>query len=387
MKKVKPINNNKQTIRTLFASLFKNQAAIDGGRYQPWWIAVILFFVSTIVAVIPTMVVTGRARGSDVFKGPQYELDTGIVKFHQALETNAVDLAYRSNSEGEFELTDEGTSFIDAFPTTISISSLTGSIDIPFYSYSNLREKEITNTEGVSETVVVNFEYLRVYYTADVTASFISGDSPITPERALNNYLQNLSETSINVNNFPNESITSYVILGKTEMFMAVYNPNDMVEGANAIRSAEGNAAGITSEVVINDFYKISRDGGAITPTDADLVSKVIANWSNYVDTVNEPVRIQSFWILSGINFFLFFVLSLFIGIIFFITTRGKYNPNRDIRFFEAMRIGAWLLLTPALLTLVVGLFMPAYAQLIYIMTLGMRTVWMSMKSVQPPAK
>lgn len=386
MKKTKPINQNKQTVKMLFASLFKNEAAVNGGRYQPWWIAIILFFVSTIVAVIPTMVVTGRARGSDVFSGPQYDTDIGLVKFQQELEDKGVELAYRLN-DGVYELTNSGTAFSAAFTDTIGISAVATSVQIPYYSYNKPREKVITNSEGTSETVYVNFEYLRVYYTGEITATFLSGETTITPERALNNYLQRLSEVSINTNNLPNEKITSYVILGKTELFMAFYNPNEVTEGNKMVRSMEGTAAELTKEFTISNFHKVDVDGAAIAPTDRNLVGKTLENWSSFIDVANEPIRVRSFWALSGINFFLFFTLSLFIGIIYFITTRGKYNPNRDIRFLEAMRIGAWLLPAPALLTLVIGLFMPAYAQLIYIMTLGMRTVWMSMKSVQPPTK
>ncbi len=53
------------------------------------------------------------------------------------------------------------------------------------------------------------------------------------------------------------------------------------------------------------------------------------------------------------------------------------------------MQIGCWLLLSPALITLVVGSFLPQYAALIYVATLGMRSVWLTMKSLRPvqPAK
>ena len=46
----------RRTVRNLFASIIKNDAAIDGAKTAPWWIALILFFVGSFLPIIPIMV-------------------------------------------------------------------------------------------------------------------------------------------------------------------------------------------------------------------------------------------------------------------------------------------------------------------------------------------
>ena len=72
-------------------------------------------------------------------------------------------------------------------------------------------------------------------------------------------------------------------------------------------------------------------------------------------------------------------------GLVIYISTRGKNNINRDLKFGEAIRIGAWLLPTPpALLTLIVGLIMPNFFHMVFIMGIGLRSVWLTMRTLNP---
>jgi hypothetical protein len=64
-------------------------------------------------------------------------------------------------------------------------------------------------------------------------------------------------------------------------------------------------------------------------------------------------------------------------------------NPNRYLKFGESLKIGAWLLPAPALITLVLGFVLPVqyfqqYFPIIFIMTLGMRSVWLTMRTLNP---
>ena len=386
MKKIKVINKpKKNTLKLLLRSLIKNDAAVEGGRTQPWWIALVLFFASVIIAIVPTMIQVGQTKGSDVFKGAQYQTDVGLVKFNEALNTSGVDLVYREDINNGFVLRNEGVAFETVFTNTINLSSVTGSTNIPYFSFAQPRTITVTNTSGQQVSEVVSFEYLRVYFTGNITNQFVTNGAPVEPEVALASHLIGLTENSHIVD--PNSAVTSHVILGKQNLYFRVYNPIKVATGADYVRSSQGIFTGIKTSLTINSFNEETAKGDTILATDRDYVTKVVNNWSNLVDMTYGPVKTITFWTTTLINGAIYFVLSVFIGLIYFITTRGKFNPSRDIKFFEAIRIGAWLLPAPALITLVVGSFMPSYASLLYIMTLGMRTVWMSMKSVQPPTK
>ena len=79
--------------RRVISSLFNNRAAYDGGRQDKWWMAIILFFLSIIIAVIPIMVQVGQTNGSDLYKGGNlFHTEVGLRKFTDALEDNDVNL-------------------------------------------------------------------------------------------------------------------------------------------------------------------------------------------------------------------------------------------------------------------------------------------------------
>jgi hypothetical protein len=64
--------------------------------------------------------------------------------------------------------------------------------------------------------------------------------------------------------------------------------------------------------------------------------------------------------------------------------TRGKMNPNNTMRFGQTMKIGAWSLLSPALLTLIVSGIFPDLAGSAFVLLVGLRLMWLSSKYLRP---
>jgi len=67
-----------------------------------------------------------------------------------------------------------------------------------------------------------------------------------------------------------------------------------------------------------------------------------------------------------------------------FILTRGKRNPFRIYTFWETQKISYWASFTPSLLALIFGFIFTEYAVMIFVMLIGVRIMWMSMKSLKP---
>ena len=139
----------------------------------------------------------------------------------------------------------------------------------------------------------------------------------------------------------------------------------------------------------IRDFGKVSKDGVPLAKTDIDYTDKVMENFGHMQDLGYKEVKVRTVWFQTGIYAAIFSIIGLVMGLIIFISTRGKMNPNRDLKFGESLKIGAWLLPAPALITLVLGFVLPAqyfqqYFPMIFIMTLGMRSVWLTMRTLNP---
>jgi hypothetical protein len=71
-------------------------------------------------------------------------------------------------------------------------------------------------------------------------------------------------------------------------------------------------------------------------------------------------------------------------GFLMWILTRGKNNPNNYFTPWLTQKVEARLALSPAIITLIAGFFLVNQAPLIFILTLGLRVMWISMKELRP---
>jgi hypothetical protein len=76
--------------------------------------------------------------------------------------------------------------------------------------------------------------------------------------------------------------------------------------------------------------------------------------------------------------------MALLMSVVIFIMTRGKNNPNKHFRFSSTMKIGAWSLLSPAILTLVAGALFPEFAGTAFVLFVGLRLMWLSSRYLRP---
>lgn len=368
-------------VRTLIASLFNNTAAYNGGRQEKGWVAALLFVFSIVIALIPAMVFIGKTKGSDSLKGSLYHSDVAFVKFVEKLEEVNVDLTIVDDGNGNKVFSDKGSDFAAnvATKTYTIIDSVSNSADIPYYSFSQKMKVGVKDESGTIVITEIDFEYLRVYYTANIEGTFLRGGAMQRAESFLANRLLELKGDDAKNN------VTTHLIIGRDSLYMRLYNPTKIGDAANPAGRFEGRTNSLPLGLNIRDFGKKTVDGTTILSTDPTYSQKVVDNFAHMQDLAYRDVKVRSFWIQTGIYAVIFVVIGLVMGLIIFVSTRGKMNPYRDLKFFESMKVGAWLLPTPALITLLLGFILPAsYFQMIFIMTLGMRSVWLTMRTLSP---
>ena len=64
--------------------------------------------------------------------------------------------------------------------------------------------------------------------------------------------------------------------------------------------------------------------------------------------------------------------------------TRGKNNPNRIIKWYQCFLIAFYASLCPGLLTLVFGFILSGMEIMLYVLTFGVRVMWMSVRNLRP---
>lgn len=370
-KKTKAKSDRASTGRVLFASLFNNNAAVEGGRFRPWWIAVMLFFVSIIIATIPSVINVARTKGQDILNGDLYHTEVALAKFGQALEDKNIDLVYEDSGNGKFELTDKTNGWDTAFAENMIPLQDSAKVNVNFHYFSYKQTTLMTETVGKEVTrVEKEFEYLKVFYVGNLDNKvFVDSKSKIvTPYQMLQTHLGSLKE-----------DVTSYIIFDKKQVNFTLYNPINLSKSNKDPKSFTGRADDIKEVTSIKELTT------KVEATSPNYAVKVLDNYKALFNVLYEPVKVFQMLSVAAISSGFYALLSLLIGLVVFLITRGKYNANNDFTFFQSMRVGFWLLLAPAILTLIIGPFVgQQIGTMLFVMLVGMRSVWMSMKTLRP---
>ena len=84
-----------------------------------------------------------------------------------------------------------------------------------------------------------------------------------------------------------------------------------------------------------------------------------------------------------AVNYGIFFETKFAISKVFSILL--KHNAyNKTISFWQAMKLTAWTMISPAILGLGLGFLIKSFATAIFPLLLGIRAMWLTMKSFKP---
>ena len=364
-------STTKRTIRNVFASLISNDAAIEGAKTAPWWIAVLFLIIGTFLPIIPIMVNTSKTYGASFVSGYTYG-------YEQALAKTSLDLKLAGY---EFKVQDG--KLIETY---------------------NGEEQSKLWVEDKDLTPIASYEGLdnagNTYHAFD----FYYTDRPFSgSEKTVRNMIKNTIEkntyykgTTLKVSEATDEQkaaheaaktgtyTPSYLILYKDGLYSKIYK---YYTSSAAATSYEGM-----------DWKKLKIDTGLLemvtTVTDIaaapeslknlNYVSGVLANWKTVFNKGYLNQRVKTFWFNSGLYYGIYLLLGFFMGLLMFLLTRGKNNPNRNLNLWITVKISMWIDFTPGLLAMAVGFFYSPAAGIGYIALIGIRTMWLSMRQLNP---
>jgi len=342
-----------KTLKLIFQSLFSNGPIMEA-KNQPWYIALILFFVSILLATYPTFTQINNREGSNFLSGNTYSIENALVGFSETLEEEGVDLVVTKRDEADAkiaELVNQGTPWGSVFTNT-----LTAHPTFPFYQYS-----------------VNNQIRLRVFFQGDNNDDESTGD--------LVTALLDLPEG--------NPNIGSFLLLGRIAVYMHVYNPAALTantaSGRSYITAFSGTYDEVPPSTNLGNYVLRDVDGNTIIQNDLTLYTRVVFNnWLNFFDQSFAYQKSVLLLAQTGLTFVVNAIMALLMSLVIFIMTRGKNNPNKHFKFADTMKIGAWALLAPAILTLVAGALFPEFAGTAFVLFVGLRLMWLSSRYLRP---
>ena len=350
-----------KNFKLIMKSLINNDACIEGGRTKKWYFALIFIVLSLVLAILPIMVTSLQAQGSDFTNlSYLYNYDNAIVAFSDHLEDNNLSMVVSEDANGRFlDVNSTEWDAVQSGPKNI------------FKQYVHLNNDD-----------EIDFE---VYYTSAVGEEFVNYYTLVSENKSpLNGLPRDLDATARSI---------SYLIFGRDRMVGQLFQPGN----TTALSGVSGDYLNLElgldfkalATVVLNDVTyvtshdaKFSEVGGALL---AEQYRKdVISKWNVVYDDIYYNTKMttarDSTLIMLGVDALLIF----FMGLMIFILTRGKRNPFRIYTFWETQKISYWASFTPSLLALIFGFIFTEYAVMIFVMLIGVRIMWMSMKSLKP---
>ena len=348
-----------KNFKLIMKSLIKNDACIEGGRTKRWFFAIIFAVLSLVLAVLPIMVTSLQAQGSDFTAGNYlYNYDNAIVAFSDSLADNNLSMVVSEDANGRFLAVDK--SQWEA-------------------AYTANAYKQYVHLNNDSK---VDFE---VYYTEAVGQEFVDYYTLVSQNKSpIDGSWREAADTARS---------TSYLIFGRERMVGQLFQPGN----TTALSGVSGDYLKLDLGFDFKSLATVEIDGVTYVTSHDDKFSEpngflsidayrrqIQNKWNDVYDAVYYNTKMvtarDSTLIMIGVDALLIF----FMGLMIFILTRGKRNPFRIYTFWETQKISYWASFTPSLLALIFGFIFTEYAVMIFVMLIGVRIMWMSMKSLKP---
>lgn len=359
----------KHTLKLLFGNLVNNNIAIEGAKTLPWWVATLMFVIGSFLPVIPIMVNASKTKGQDfVSSSTIYSYDQALVTC--GVELKAADLYKFEVKENELIASHRETT-ADEFVTMSS--TWTNNADLtPVATYNSV-------FEGKTQRL------LNVYYS----------DRPLTEKTNTINALVKSIEAQkyvLGTDEIYNAEVhtevdakkgvytPSYLLLYKQGLYSVIYKVNTTSAGSSTYAGLDWKHADF--ENLLDRVTTV--EGKEINVLDKTYVDASFANWKQIFNDSYLNQRVKTFWINSGMYYGIYLVLGVFMGLMIFLLTRGKANPNRGLTFWITTKISWIACVAPAILAMIVGFFWSMAAGLGFIVLFGLRIMWLSMRALNP---
>ena len=358
----------KNTLRLLFGNLVNNNIAIEGAKTLPWWVATLMFVIGSFLPVIPIMVNASKTKGSDFVSAYTYSYDQALVSCGVQLKTESLyDFKVEEQQLVGYHRENTSEEFVKMESLWVENKDLT-----PVASFNRV-------FEGTTERA------LNVYYTDRPVSGKVNSVSTLMSAITAQKYVLGTdeiynSEVHTEVDAKKGVYIPSYIILYKTGLYSVIYKTGTTTAFKSTYAGLDWKHADF--ENLLDKVTTV--EGKEMNINDKTYVDASFANWKAVFNDSYLNQRVKTFWMNSGMYYGIYLILCVFMGLMIFLLTRGKANPNRGLTFWITTKISWIACVAPAILAMIVSFFWSAAAGLGFIVLFGLRIMWLSMRSLSP---
>lgn len=375
----------KEVLGLTFKSLFSNAAVVDASKNAPWWIALIFFLIGVFLPIIPVMTYYGNLTGGGFLTGTRYGMNENAV-------TNSFyDLNVNSKYEFKIDGSNELAMYINNVETSRPAPSegqdpyADGFDTYPIYRYI---------THDTKEGNPWNQFMFEVYFTNRTFVEDENKNSVLSlittiDERKYKGGTLDLVDPEVPLEEGEYSYAPSYIIFHKAGLYARI-NKIDTTTAAVASYTANSNWQNTSTEGFMGVLDRVlspkNAEGQLIDRNLSNPVylKGVIENLKVVFDETYLAFKTGALWINFGIYESIFIGLVLFMGFLLWLLTRGKKNMFNYLSIWTTIKMGWWSCLTPGIIAMIVGFIFTNQSLMIFIMTVGIRVMWMSMKQLRP---
>ena len=342
----------KKFLSNFFLGLLSNDQAIEGSKSNPWWVALIIALFATVIPVIPITVSQSKTYGASFLSANTYRFDQNI--------SDATVTLLSENKEFKVENKQLSYYLDGAVVPTNSESDVT-----PLFQHLN--------------TTTHQYE-LSVYYTKREKKDLTNFINEISAK------VYKLGTTEIAEEGFEGDKYSpSFVVLAVTSIYTRLNQDDSTTVGNNTYTAFASDwkhfAEGFE---LLKGALPEEKTAAQVDLSKSEDVQAIFKNWKTYYNKAYLSQKTYNTWMTSLLFWGIYVGLVFVLGLLVFLLTRGKNNMFNYLTFMDTQKITWWASLSPALLAMIFGFIFTNFAQMMFIVLIGMRVMWISMKQLRP---
>ena len=352
-----------KNLKLILRSLISNPACVEGGRHRPWFFAVPFFIFSILISIIPVFVQTYIREGDTSIANYSYGLEVSMQRFVEDINEKEYSMFIKEADSGK-RIEADMSKWNELCDTGATGSNVSGKI------YSGWGKDQSGNRCWYHKNIN-DLVDLQVYY--------------LSAEEYTNETLQKINyvyTTDAEGKEVKNKRGGSYLLLSEKEVLLYIQN---VEKSKTDVASLYGNYNYFEAGYLLNNINGgKTHDQAIASESYMTYVSDTWTNWRTFYKTFYLNTRFTLTWQTTLLMFGVNAGLTIFMGLMIWVLTRGKNNPYRIFTIWECQKISAWSALTPAILSCGLSFLITSFAQVFFALLLGVRVMWLSMKTLRP---
>ena len=341
--------------------LFSNNRVIQGAKVNPWWVALLIMLVAVCLPVFPIFILTSKSYGAQFIGTYKHNFDNNIAYASIVLREEKKDFILDDSHYLHYE--------IDGAQQDLA----EGEEDILVYQYVNTDTKQI------------EFE---MYFSGSLTRDALKASINLIDAKK---YVKGTTTAAGEDEQDTNCYQPSYVLLTPKTIYTKIMKavdtekkPMEVAGYTNYVADWKHMKTGkdykLISKVVLNikDETIVQEKGNQ------DYLTAIYKNWRTVFNKSYLTQKSYNIKMSCLLFFAIYLALTFIMGLLVFALTRGKKNIYNYLTFLDTQKIVWWASFSPALLSFIFGLLLTSFAQMLYIILLGLRIMWLSMKQLRP---